>query len=388
MALAQHSQASVMKISAQISSRIERENGSLPASTPTNGNPMHNGQSVDDVLVLEELTHCYGETVAVDGVSFSVARGEIFGLLGHNGAGKTTTVRLLNGLLVPTAGRLTVNGLNPAVDGLKVRAQTGVLTESPSLDERLSARQNLRLFARMYGMARGDAQQRVEELLDAMGMTARGDENCGAFSRGMKQRVALARAMLHRPSILFLDEPASGLDPVAIRQLHELILYLSREEGVTVVLCTHNLDEAQSLCNRVAVLQTGRLMALGSPRDLALRLPNALKLLVEVDEQQMYQAAELIDALAEGLMITPDRPYLVVTGAERGLTPLVSRTLVEHGIDLFQLRWEEPALEDVYFALHNEDEEGATGSSGEFLAGETSSPVSAGIVGEGVKRAG
>jgi ABC-2 type transport system ATP-binding protein len=311
--------------------------------------------SADGLLELSHITHRYGDTVALNDVSFSVAKGEIFGLLGHNGAGKTTAVRLLNGLIHPVEGTLRVNGLNPVTEGPDVRHQTGVLTETPSLDERLTARQNLRLFARMYNVANKRVAQRVDGLLEQFGLAERGDERVGAFSRGMKQRVALARALLHEPQILFLDEPASGLDPVATRQLHELIQALSRSQGVTIVLCTHNLAEAQQLCRRVAVLQTGRLMALGVPSELAQRLPGAARLLIEVPVADSERVKRLLNEMVAGLVIREEGPFLAISGAEPALAPRLVEILVQQGIALYQLRREEPTLEDVYFALHSND---------------------------------
>jgi ABC-2 type transport system ATP-binding protein len=275
-----------------------------------------------ELLALEQVTHRYGrDAPAVDDLTFTVERGEVFGLLGHNGAGKTTTVRLLNGLIFPASGTVRVNGLDPVTCGPAVRAQTGVLTESPSLDDRLTARQNLRLFARMYGLRGHQAQARAAELLDDFRLAERGNERVGAYSRGMKQRLALARALIQRPQILFMDEPPSGLDPVATRHVHELIASLSHRQGVTIVPCTHNLDEAQSLCHRVAVLQSGLLLALGSPADLARQLPDAVKLLVEVPDEYVDQVAAILDSVRPDLVIAVDAPYLVLTGADRTLAP-------------------------------------------------------------------
>ncbi|MGD8627387.1 MAG: ABC transporter ATP-binding protein, partial [Anaerolineae bacterium] len=202
------------------------------------------------IIVTQGLTRRFDDVVAVDNLDLEVQAGEVFGFLGHNGAGKTTTVRLLNGILAPSAGRVRVLGLEPAAEGPALRRRSGVLTETPALDERLTGRENLSIFADLYDVPQGEVAGRVEQLLELFELADRAGEKVGNYSRGMKQRLALARALVHRPEILFLDEPTSGLDPVVTRRVHELIAHLSREEARTVFLCTHNLAEAQKLCSR------------------------------------------------------------------------------------------------------------------------------------------
>jgi ABC-2 type transport system ATP-binding protein len=171
----------------------------------------------------------------------------------------------MNGVLSPSGGSVRVLGLSPETDGPAVRRRTGVLTETPSLYEQLSARDNLAIFADLYDVPPDQVARRVDAALEMFELSDRAREKVGGYSKGMKQRLALARALLHQPDILFLDEPTAGLDPVAARAVHELIVRLSREEGRTVFLCTHNLTEAQRLCQRVAVMEHGRLAAVGTP---------------------------------------------------------------------------------------------------------------------------
>src|SRR5262249_20407472 len=196
-------------------------------------------------------------------------RGEVFGVLGPNGAGKTTMVRLLNGVLAPSVGTCRVLGFDPATQGSEVRRRTGVLTESPALYERMTARENLRFFGTMYAVPDEKLSLRAATMLDAFGLAERADDKVGGFSKGMKQRLALARALLHEPEMLFLDEPTAALDPEAARRVTELIMEFSHQAGRTVFLCTHYLPEAQRLCDRVAVLNHGRLIALGTLAELA-----------------------------------------------------------------------------------------------------------------------
>ncbi|MCC6167093.1 MAG: ABC transporter ATP-binding protein [Caldilineaceae bacterium] len=303
------------------------------------------------VIETAHLTRLFGSTRAVDDLTLTVNRGEIFGMLGHNGAGKTTTIRLLNGLLDPSAGTLRVLGLDPTRQGPRLRGQTGVLTETSSLDERLSAWDNLAFFGAIYGMPARQISARVTQLLETFGLAERSQERVAAYSKGMKQRLALARALLHAPQVIFLDEPAAGLDPVATRQLHDLILHLSRQEGRTVYLCTHNLAEAQRLCDRVAVLQQGRLLALGSPVELAQRIAPAVQLRLELEPVDVAQAAQVIEQAGAKVAQT-EAAALLVEGIARAQIPTLVRALVQAGVRLYRLDYAEPSLEDVYFALH------------------------------------
>ncbi|HBY06977.1 MAG TPA: ABC transporter ATP-binding protein, partial [Chloroflexi bacterium] len=246
------------------------------------------------VIQISHLTRRFGDKNAVDNLSLDVQAGEIFGFLGHNGAGKTTTVRLLNGVLEPTSGEARVLGLDPQTEGPALRAQTGVLTETPSLDERLTARENLSIYADLYNFPRLEVPGRVNSLLSEFDLADRADEKVGGYSKGMKQRLALARALLHKPEVLFLDEPTSGLDPVAARHVHDLVENLARREGCTVFMCTHNLVEAQKLCDRVAVMEHGLMVALGTPSDLTRQYVKRLDVNLEVEPAQIELTLQIL----------------------------------------------------------------------------------------------
>jgi ABC-2 type transport system ATP-binding protein len=306
------------------------------------------------VVRTEGLSRRFGENVAVNQLSFEVYTGEIFGILGHNGAGKTTTVRLLNGILSPSAGSARVLDLDPAVDGPSLRRHTGVLTETPSLDDRLTAWENLEAYANLYDVPQADVASRVTEMLAIFGLAERAGEKVGGYSKGMRQRLALSRALIHRPDLLFLDEPAAGLDPVATRQLHEMILRLSRQEGRTIFLCTHNLAEAQHLCDRVAVLEHGRLIAIGTPAALGEQMGSSLRLELEVDVTQVDRAEQLL--AQSGLICEVQGSGAIqVSGAGRERIPEVVNALVAGGVGIYRVALQEPSLEDVYFALHDGD---------------------------------
>jgi ABC-2 type transport system ATP-binding protein len=303
------------------------------------------------VIGVEHYTRTFGTHTAINDLSLEVHAGEIFGFLGHNGAGKTTTVRLLNGLLQPTSGFARVLGFDPVTQGAKLRRQTGVLTETPSLDNRMTAYENLAMYAAMYSLPNPVARARINELLTIFGLEDRSKDRVAGFSKGMKQRLALARALVHQPDLIFLDEPASGLDPVVTRQLHELILHLSRNEGKTIFLCTHNLGEAQKLCQRVAVLQQGHLLALGTPSELARNIVSEISLKVEIEPTDVNVAMAV---LARFTSATPtlDAAGISVAGIRRDQIPEVLAALVAEAVRVYRVDHDEPTLEDVYFALH------------------------------------
>jgi ABC-2 type transport system ATP-binding protein len=307
------------------------------------------------VIVTDSLTRRFGETLAVDGLSMEVFAGEIFGFLGHNGAGKTTTVRLLNGVLSASGGGATVLGLSPQNDGPALRRRTGVLTETPSLDERLTARENLSIYADLYGVPVREVSSRVEEYLNLFELADRADEKVGGYSKGMKQRLALARSLLHNPEIIFLDEPTSGLDPVTTRHVHQMIEHMSTAEARTVFLCTHNLVEAQSLCDRVAVLERGRLIALGTPAELAEQTVHTHRLKIEVASENHQTAVQLLKSRTGITDVREEKDGLIVQGAGREAVPGLVADLVSTGVRIYQVTPQEPSLEDVYFALHREE---------------------------------
>ncbi len=302
-------------------------------------------------IAADGITRTFGPVVALDRVTLSVATGEVVGLLGHNGAGKTTTIRILNGLLAPDAGRVHVGGLDPTVDGARVRARTGVLTETPSLDERLSARENLLFFGRLYGLGRRHLAARVDQMLEQFGLAERARDRVTGLSRGMKQRLALARALIHDPELLFLDEPTAALDPLAARAVHDLIRGLTAQARRTVVLTTHNLVEAQRLCDRVFILRQGRLLAHGTPAELAHRLAVRSTLELEVGRREAGRAVALLAANGLSAAATGGET-LTVEGIARHDVPRVSSLLVAAGISIYRLSAGEPTLEEAYFALH------------------------------------
>ena len=210
-----------------------------------------------------DLRRSFNGRVAVDGISFAVERGEVFGFLGPNGAGKTTTIRILTGQLLPSAGSARVAGFDCASEAQKLKHLIGVVFEQQNLYERMSGRENLAFFASLFGMP----LRRVEEALDQVGLQERAKDKVKVYSNGMKQRLIIARALLNHPQILFLDEPTRGLDPGAARDIRQLIADLGRA-GTTIFLTTHYMEEADQLCQRVTFFNEGRIVALDTPRHL------------------------------------------------------------------------------------------------------------------------
>jgi ABC-2 type transport system ATP-binding protein len=299
----------------------------------------------------DNVVRDFGATRAVAGVSFEVAAGETFGLLGHNGAGKTTMIRLLNGVLARNAGDIDVLDMDPAVDGVKVRARTGVLTETPSLDERLTAEENLRFYGRLYGLAGRRLVDQVAALLTAFALADRAQDHVSQFSRGMKQRLALARTLLHDPDILFLDEPTSSLDPVAARDVHDLVESFHRDRRRTVVLTTHNLVEAQRLCDRVMIMRDGRAVAIGSPGELANLVSAPRTVVIEVRADERDRALETLraDGITE---VTASADGLTIRIANRDAIPAAVAVLARSGVSIYRVAEPEQDLEAAYFALY------------------------------------
>lgn len=301
-----------------------------------------------------DLTRRFDGLTAVDGLSITVERGEVVGLLGPNGAGKTTTIRMLAALIPPTSGTARVAGHRLGEEDDGVRRSVGILTETPGLYDRLSARRNLELHARLQGIP--DVTRAVERYLDLLGLADRADDAAGTFSKGMRQKLALARALLHEPEILLLDEPTAGLDPHVARVVRESIASL-RKEGRTILLSTHNLEEAERLCDRVAMIQ-GRLVAFDRPAALRERL---LTSRVRVRLAEMDHGAAAARGLPFVRAVAEEGDTLAVTLAESRDTPDLVRGLVEAGARILEVIAVRPTLEEVYLEIMASEHADAAG---------------------------
>jgi len=303
-------------------------------------------------IEVEGLTKRFGDFTAVDQVSFRVRAGEVYGWLGPNGAGKTTTIRMLLGLLKPTAGSCRVLGYDPTTETKEMQAQVGYMSQLFTLYEDLTALENVRFYGRAYGLSRADLRRRQEEILEMAGLRGREDELTANLSGGWKQRLALGCAIVHRPKVVFLDEPTAGVDPISRREFWELI-YGMAEEGVTVLVTTHYMDEAE-LCERVGFLSRGRLIALDRPDQL--KETEMRGQVLELGTSEPGRAIRVLKRAQEDGRLDADEiaPYgaqihVVVPDAEAAKEP-IGRLLAEEGIDLRSADWIAPTLEDVFIS--------------------------------------
>jgi len=298
------------------------------------------------MITTRALTKVFDGRVAVSDLTLEIAEGEIFGLLGPNGAGKTTTVRMLACLIRPTSGEIIVNGFRAGLEDTSIRRSIGLLTEVPGLYDTLSAWQNLEVYGELYGV--DDVPAQIEKYLRWLGLWERRRDRAGSFSKGMRQKLAIARALLHEPRVLFLDEPTSGLDPQTAKSLRDLIAEL-KGQGRTVLLCTHNLDEAERLCDRVALVRT-RLVAVDTPEALRRRLFERRTVIqLRAVDERLIQTARAFP-FVRNLEHTDHRLVVTVPDPE-AQNPLLIRGLTAAGAEIqFVTEWEH-SLEDVYLKL-------------------------------------
>ena len=303
------------------------------------------------VIRLLDVVRDFGTVRALDHLSFEIAPGTVFGFLGPNGAGKTTAIRVLLGLVRPTSGRVEVFGVDPTREGEAVRSRAGALLEHNGLYERLSAQQNLEFFARTWRMPPSEYRPRIQELLERFGLWERRRDVVGSWSRGMKQKLAVARAVLPRPPLVFLDEPTAGLDPVASASLRDDLARLAADGHTTIFLTTHNLGEAERLCDVVGVIRKGRLVAFGPPADLRAGRGAAV---VRLNGRGF--TPEIVEALTthEGIHQARRENGEVVVELEGSAAPLIA-WLVGQGVELEEVRRERATFEEAFLDLVDPD---------------------------------
>ena len=314
---------------------------------------LSHGATSESALVVSNLTKRFGDRTAFSEISFEVGYGEVFGFLGPNGAGKTTTVRTLGTLIAPTSGSATVAGipLSPN-NGVEIRQRIAIMPESPGLYLRLTVTENVEFFAGLYGLHQPAA--RIKDALEAVKLLDRASDLCGGLSKGLRQRVGLARTLLSDPAIMFLDEPTSGLDPVASLEVHNLIIGL-RQKGVTIFLTTHRLDEAEKLCDRVAIMNQS-LRTVGRPDELRERLfkkalvVRTLAPLSDPDKVFAHLSA------VENWRAEEPGTYVLSISDPKVAAPDVARSLVGAGADVLSIAEAQHSLEDVYLELIDDDE--------------------------------
>ncbi|MGD0119031.1 MAG: ABC transporter ATP-binding protein [Candidatus Binatus sp.] len=310
-----------------------------------------NGNSVE----VENLVKRFGAFTAVDHISFQTRTGEVFGFLGPNGSGKSTTIRILCGLLHPTSGRATVAGYDVVESPELIRRNIGYMSQKFSLYADLTVFENLRFYAGMYGVPASELRGRIDWALEMAGLRGRESSLTGTLSGGWKQRLALGCAVLHRPPIVFLDEPTSGVDPLSRRLFWELIQRMSND-GVTIFVTTHYMDEAE-YCNRLALMNGGKLIALGTPTELKLGSIQGALLLLECD--RLGDAIERVRRFDDvrDVAVFGNALHLVVTDA--GIAPAIRAALEADAISVTNLQSIRPSLEDAFVALTTRREAGS-----------------------------
>jgi ABC-2 type transport system ATP-binding protein len=306
------------------------------------------------VISTQNLTRDFNTVRAVDHLNLEIPPGIVFGFLGPNGSGKTTTIRLLLGLLEPTEGSASVFGYDTRRQAGAIRAETGALLEHTGLYERLTAEDNLDFYGRVYHLPAQQRQARIQELLEHMNLWDRRKEVVGNWSRGMKQKLAVARALVHQPRLIFLDEPTAGLDPVAAAALREDLGHLVSDYRVTVFLTTHNLSEAERLCEQVAVIRAGKLLAVGKPDELRERNGG--------NQVEIYGRGFSSDLMAQVrvhpnvLALQPRNNHIVVEMNQQADVAPVLNLLVMGGAQVEEVHKNRASLEDIFLELVDTDE--------------------------------
>ena len=315
------------------------------------------------IISVQDLKKYYKDVKAVDGVSFDVEEGEIFGFLGPNGAGKTTTIKMLVTLLRPTEGTATVAGNDLITSPDKVRSQIGIVFQEPALDDRLTGKENLDFHARMYGMKRQQREDRIREVLEIVGLEDKANTLIKNYSGGMKRRLEIARGLMHYPKVLFLDEPTIGLDPQTRRSIWEYVKLLNEKEKITIFLTTHYMDEADFLCSRVAIIDHGKILVTDRPSNLKSKIGSDV---ITVGCPEMNACSEAIKSQdwVDSVKVHEGGVTIGVREAEKRLPALI-RLSEERGFSINSLDIRKPTLEDVflYYTGRKMRDEAGTGEN-------------------------
>jgi len=306
------------------------------------------------VIETENLTKRYRDLIAVNGLSFGVDQGQIFGFLGPNGAGKTTTILMLLGLTEPSGGRVRVCGFDPAREAIEVKRRVGYLPENPGFYDDLSGRENLRYIARLNRIDEDEASRRIGALLEQVGLTKDGGRYVKEYSRGMKQRLGIAEVLIKEPQVLILDEPTLGLDPDGAARILELITGLSRERGLTVLLSSHMLHQVQQMCHRVGIIVSGKMIAEGEVDKLGSAAFEERRWNFSIEWAGRSDGIEADLAALPGVQGVERRGKGYYLRCNRDVRPEVAALVVNKGLSLFQLRSEDTTLEEIYLKYFRE----------------------------------
>lgn len=303
-------------------------------------------KQLENAIETNELTRHFNGLVAVDRLSISVERGEVFGLLGPNGAGKTTTISMLCTILKPTSGRASVNGFDIVKQDTQVRKSIGIVFQDPSIDDRLTGRENLYMHANLYGVPPGEQKSRIDGVLKLVELEDRANDLLRTYSGGMRRRLEIARGLIHYPKVLFLDEPTIGLDPQTREHIWSYIEELRKAHDITMVLTTHYMEEADRLSDRIAIMDYGKIVASGTPSGLKETLEGDV---ITVKTKDADRLSSMLAGTAGILRanVVNDRLEVTVRGG-RALLPRIVETATKSGVFVESLSLREPNLEDVF----------------------------------------
>ncbi len=300
---------------------------------------------VESLVVGRGLSKNFGDFTAVDNIDFDIKPGEAFGFLGPNGAGKSSTMRMIGAVSPPTSGHLRVLGMDPQTDGIKIRGRLGVVPQEDNLDRELSVYENLLTYGRYFNMSRAEIDRRTAELLEFVQLSERRDDQVDPLSGGMKRRLIIARGLINQPELLILDEPTTGLDPQARHVVWER-LYKLKREGVTLIITTHYMDEAEQLCDRLVVMDQGRIVAEGSPRDLIQRYSTRDVLEMRFESNHLRRAMPIVEKVAERTENLPDKVMIYTHNADEA-----AARLSQQGVQPISTLIRRSTLEDVFLRL-------------------------------------
>jgi len=314
-----------------------------------------------DAIRVENLTKKFQELIAVNNISFSVKEGEIFGLLGPNGAGKTTTISMLATLQMPNSGKALVNNFDIIKRRDKVRNSIGMVFQDPTLDDELTCYENMDFHGRLYNVPKEEREKKIIELLKLVELDGRKDSLVKTFSGGMKRRLEIARGLLHEPKILFLDEPTLGLDPQTRNKLWDYISKLNKEKGLTIILTTHYMDEADRLCDRIAIIDKGKIVALDTSDNLKSKIGGDM-ITIETEQHDRFSRVLKKCKFCKSVKVHDNCVTISVEHAEKNLAEVV-RIAGKNKIEIKTMTINKPSLEDVflYFTGKTIREEEATG---------------------------
>ena len=311
----------------------------------------------NNIIEVSNVSKVLGKHPVLSGIHFQVPTGSIYGILGPNGSGKTTLLRILLGLILPDTGEVTVLGQNPSNMTREVKNRIGFVLEDHGFNERLTAFQNIDFFAQVYGLAKEKRRARILDLIDKVDLSSYIKKPVGTFSKGMKQRLALARALIHEPKILFLDEPTSNLDPEGTVYIRNLILRLSKEEGISIYINSHDLDEVERICTRIVIMKHGNIMAQGAIADL-LRPDNQTTLEVKLDESKAFpELANLLSSLSFVTHFKIEKEVALIELIDDSSRLTLFNALAQNAIPIKEITQIKNSLEDLYISIVKEEEE-------------------------------